>query len=151
MADNCVCAKEGEYHLRSDHRHNGDDCLAGYDERCSCKKFRLGERIDVATDFSQARERIKELEGERDKLQRWIDAKCTIAGCWKSRAEQAEARERALENALDLQEEAVESSIWNLEQCLTSEDSHCNDVTRVHDRLLRQREELAALSKEREV
>lgn len=52
------------------------------------------------------------------------------------------AREAAYVEALDLELEAVESSIHNLEQCPSSKDTHCNDVTRVHDRLLRQREDL---------
>ena len=59
MADNCVCAQPGEYHLRSDHRHNGDDCLVAYDERCPCKKFRLGERVDVAAENARLQERVE--------------------------------------------------------------------------------------------
>ena len=53
----------------------------------------------------------------------------------------------AVWDALDLELEVVESSINNLEQCPSSEDDHCNDVTRVHDRLLGQRDDLYATLK----
>ncbi len=66
----------------------------------------------------------------------------------RAQLEEAEAENERLRDALDDEEEAVESSIRNLEQC-PSEDDHCNDVTRVHDRLLRQRKDLAALRGEK--
>lgn len=76
-----------------------------------------------------------------------------VARLARSSDEGARAKlERAekLAEALEDEEEAVNSSIWNLEQC-TSEDYHCNDVTRVHSRLLERREALAAVLREWEV
>ncbi len=81
MADNCVCAQPGEYHLRSDHRHNGDDCLVAYDERCSCKKFRLGERVDVAAENARLRARVEELERNRHPWYGGCDGFADDGGC----------------------------------------------------------------------
>ena len=60
---------------------------------------------------------------------------------WEKCRAQVARLEAELEDALDSEWESVNASIWNLEQC-PSEDDHCNDVTRVHDRLLKRREEL---------
>lgn len=67
-----------------------------------------------------------------------------IARGWRRDRDRFKAERDEARGLLEDEQEAVDSSIANLEQCTTEPDDHCNDVTRVHDRLLRQREDLDA-------
>ena len=70
-------------------------------------------------------------------------------GYWMTKAEAAErdaAETWALaENRLESESELVDACIWNLEQ---GDHDYCNDVTRVYDRLLIRREDLAEAQEE---
>jgi len=75
-------------------------------------------------------------------LQHPDEAERTIVAL-RAQLQQAEAEWNRL---FDDAWEVVASSLWNLEQCPTGSD-HCNDVTRVHDRLEGFKERLVALGK----
>ena len=124
MADNCVCAQPGEYHLRSDHRHNGDDCLVAYDERCPCKKFKLGERVDVAAENARLQAELKSvkrvLEMDDPRLLQTLKTIERLIAERDGYAAQSKVREKALE-ALARRLHHKEEHPWIFEDCMRAD------------------------------